>query len=256
MPRIRTIKPEHWNDKQLPNISLQAHLLWIGTWNFSDDKGVFENDPILIRSQIFPRRTDVKLEHIQSWLDQLVKVKYIIPFTHNNENYFITRTFGVHQRIDKPQPSKIPDDVLIPFLECSMNDIGTVKERSALYSSVVYSNVEDSSVCADKPQKNTFTKPTVDAVNDYLLKTGCEEKTARLAAENFYDYYESNGWKVGRNHMKDWQAAARNWKKNLKTFNNGTNHKSPTGNSKSAGAYELLEETRNLYGGGKAGSGS
>ena len=42
MPRIRTVKPEHWSDKQLSEITLPAHLFWIGTWNFSDDEGVFE----------------------------------------------------------------------------------------------------------------------------------------------------------------------------------------------------------------------
>ncbi len=30
----------------------------------------------------------------------------------------------------------------------------------------------------------------------------------------FWDYYESNGWRVGRNPMKDWKAAARRWKRN------------------------------------------
>lgn len=34
----------------------------------------------------------------------------------------------------------------------------------------------------------------------------------------FYDYYESNGWKVGRNPMKSWQSAMRNWKRNIKTY--------------------------------------
>ena len=29
-----------------------------------------------------------------------------------------------------------------------------------------------------------------------------------------YNYYEANGWRVGKNPMKDWKAAARNWMKN------------------------------------------
>lgn len=32
-------------------------------------------------------------------------------------------------------------------------------------------------------------------------------------AQRFTDYYTANGWKVGRNAMKDWKAAARNWRK-------------------------------------------
>lgn len=51
--------------------------------------------------------------------------------------------------------------------------------------------------------------------------TGLEEVTAYFAmlgmpggeGQRFLDYYTANGWKVGRNPMKDWRAAARNWKK-------------------------------------------
>lgn len=117
MARIRTIKPIHWNDKELSKISLSAHLLWIATWNFSDDEGVFEGDTLLLKSQIFPRRTDVRVEQISQWLDQLVTARFLIPFTFNNEGYYVSRTFKTHQRIDKAQPSKIPLDVLKKVFE-------------------------------------------------------------------------------------------------------------------------------------------
>lgn len=112
MPRIRTVKPQHWGDKELPNISLQAHLLWIGIWNFSDDKGVIENDPLLIKSNVFPRRSDVRVEQVSQWIDQLVKARFLVPFTFNGEGYYVSRTFETHQRIDRPQPSKVPSDVI------------------------------------------------------------------------------------------------------------------------------------------------
>jgi len=127
MARIRTIKPTHWADKELPKIPLQAHLLWIATWNFSDDSGVFDADPLLIRSQVFPRRTDIRVEQIQLWIGQLVKARFILPFTFNGEGYYVHRTFGTHQRIDKPQPSHIPEDVLSSvFVEYSTNVLGTI----------------------------------------------------------------------------------------------------------------------------------
>src|SRR5688572_9402149 len=108
MARHRTIKPIHWSDKELANISLPAHLLWIATWNFSDDEGIFEGDVQLIRSQVFPRRTDIRTEQIEQWLGQLVTARFVIPFTYNGGGYYISRTFKTHQKIDKPQKSKIP----------------------------------------------------------------------------------------------------------------------------------------------------
>lgn len=138
MARIRTIKPTHWSDKELPKISLQAHLLWIATWNFSDDRGIFEADPLLIKSNIFPRRTDIRVDQINIWLGQLVKARFIIPFEFDGEGYYISRTFEAHQRIDKPQPSKIPvEAILEAFQEYSKNVPGTVVP-------VEYSIVEES----------------------------------------------------------------------------------------------------------------
>lgn len=122
MARIRTVKPTHWQDKELSKISLPAHLLWIASWNFSDDKGIFEADVLLLKAQIFPRRTDIRVDQVSQWLDQLVKARFIIPFTFEYESYYITRTFETHQRIDKPQPSKIPDEIIFKvFQEHSKN---------------------------------------------------------------------------------------------------------------------------------------
>jgi hypothetical protein len=131
MPRIRSIKPDHWSDKELPNISLQAHLLWIGLWNFSDDEGIFENDLNLIKSQIFPRRQDIRVEQIKDWLGQLVKARYIIPFEYQNGSYYIHRTFKTHQKIDRPTPSKFSSEIVRRVLgEYSQSPQGTLAPES------------------------------------------------------------------------------------------------------------------------------
>ena len=136
MARIRTIKPQHTQDKELSKISLQAHLLWVLSWCFSDDEGVFEADPLLIKSQLFPRRTDVRIEQIDQWLDQLVKARFIIPFEFQNESYYIHRTFKTHQKIDRPQTSKIPEDLIRRTLyERSTNEQPCIGEESIVKES-------------------------------------------------------------------------------------------------------------------------
>ena len=54
----------------------------------------------------------------------------------------------------------------------------------------------------------TFTRPTVDEVRAY-----CESRGSKIDPEAFVDYYDANGWKVGRAPMKDWRAAVRNWER-------------------------------------------
>lgn len=51
-----------------------------------------------------------------------------------------------------------------------------------------------------------FTPPTVTEVSDY-----CRENNYNIDAQRFVDFYESKGWMVGKNKMKDWKAAVRNW---------------------------------------------
>ena len=60
---------------------------------------------------------------------------------------------------------------------------------------------------ADKPpSRHRFIPPTVEEVKAY-----CTEKGYSVDAQRFVDYYTSNGWKVGKNSMKDWKAAVRTW---------------------------------------------
>ena len=57
-------------------------------------------------------------------------------------------------------------------------------------------------------EKNTkrFVKPSIEDIKEYVF-----ENSLNVDCEYFYDYYQSNGWTVGKNHMKDWKATLRNW---------------------------------------------
>lgn len=57
-----------------------------------------------------------------------------------------------------------------------------------------------------KPAKR-FQKPTLDELIAYKQKANL----ALVDCEVFFDFYESKGWVIGKNPMKDWQAAMRNW---------------------------------------------
>lgn len=139
MPRIRTVKPEHWSDKALPDVSLQAQLLWIGIWNFSDDKGLIENDPYFIKSQVFPRRKDVRVEQIEQWIEQLIKARFLVPLTYEKVSYLVSRTFCIHQKIDRPNPSKVPLNIINQAIELTR---GQFDDNSTIIRPVEYSNGE------------------------------------------------------------------------------------------------------------------
>lgn len=71
----------------------------------------------------------------------------------------------------------------------------------------------------DTPRPPTFTPPTPDQIAAY-----CLEHNISIDRQRFIDHYTANGWKVGRNPMRDWEAAIRNWYRNDKTNSTGGIH--------------------------------
>jgi hypothetical protein len=65
-------------------------------------------------------------------------------------------------------------------------------------------------------QKKKFLKPSIEDIRDY-----CLEKQYAVDPELFYSFYESKGWMVGSNPMKDWKAALSTWeRKNAENYDN------------------------------------
>lgn len=63
----------------------------------------------------------------------------------------------------------------------------------------------------EKKERKRFVKPTEDEVAAY-----CKERGNTIDAAAFVAFYDSNGWKVGKNPMKDWKAAIRTWEQKRK----------------------------------------
>jgi len=73
------------------------------------------------------------------------------------------------------------------------------------------------SVNDNKKQKDVFIKPSIVEIKIYMTEIGMAD-----VSEKWFDYYESNGWLVGKNKMKNWKAAVRTWKSNNLSNNTTT----------------------------------
>lgn len=83
---------------------------------------------------------------------------------------------------------------------------------------------EKESIEADKPPtRHRFSPPSVDDVRAY-----CTENGFRVDPDRFVDFYTSNGWRVGKNPMKDWKACVRSWERKEKQ--NGKTESKPLWN--------------------------
>lgn len=98
---------------------------------------------------------------------------------------------------------------------CQTNDgqlTGNCQHRLGKVSIGKVSIEEDKD--ADKPQRSPkFIKPSLEEIKEY-----CNERNNGIDAEKFFNHYESNGWMVGRNKMKEWKAAVITWEKKQKEF--------------------------------------
>lgn len=106
MGRIRTIKPEFTTDEELSALPAETHLFAAGLLCYSDDEGYFNANPGLVKAAIFPlRESSVS---VPDMLQQLEKIGYIqLGKTSDGKHWGHVVKFLIHQRINRPTPSKI-----------------------------------------------------------------------------------------------------------------------------------------------------
>ena len=93
--------------------------------------------------------------------------------------------------------------------------VSTESKKSKCFSEKAKKADNDNEYDNDLKKENTidgvkekrFAPPTLENVSEYCREMGY----TNVDAERFIDFYTSNGWMVGKNRMKDWKAAVRNW---------------------------------------------
>jgi hypothetical protein len=105
MARIRTIKPEFWQNETLASLPEHARLLAIALLNHADDAGMFLANAALVRAACFPFEEHSK--NVLGSLQELSRIGYIEVRDCDGKQVGKVCKFLEHQRIDKPQKSKL-----------------------------------------------------------------------------------------------------------------------------------------------------
>lgn len=172
--------------------------------------------------------------------NHLIVYAVIYGFSQDGEGWFygsleyLSRMTGITRRTVVNVLNKLHEDGLI---EKDILDSGRVRykvRKTFLPSEKIALPSEDFSLVSgekialpsekiapyieiDNKQTNNkkiFIRPSIAEITAY-----CEERGNNIDANQFHDYYESNGWKVGRNSMKDWKSAVRYWERNDQSKN-------------------------------------
>ena len=97
-----------------------------------------------------------------------------------------------------------------------------------------------------KDNNKIFKPPTVEDIRAY-----CAERGNRVDPQSFVDFYESKGWMIGKNKMKDWKAAVRTWERSeTKTRQEGTAKLTKDHNNFERRKYDMDVLERSLLGDG------
>ena len=97
------------------------------------------------------------------------------------------------------------DNNIYTFIEPLNNNVIPLDNQMAPQVSIGKVSLVKSS----KGNNKRFVIPTVKLIEDY-----CKERKNNVNANKFFDFYESKGWLVGKNKMKNWKAAVRTWEGN------------------------------------------
>ena len=213
----RIIKDSICGSEKLNSLSDFQFRLWVGLITYVDDYGRGDARPAMIKGSVFPLRERVTVKDIESALHALAGAGCVCLYNVGGKPYLYFPNWERHQRIQTKRPRyPSPEDADANPAGDSQSHGGsrwvTVSHgESPLESNPIQSESESNPnpIVADKPPRTHFTPPTVEDVKAY-----CMERGNTVDAQRFVDYYTANGWRVGKNPMKDWRATVRTWEKN------------------------------------------
>ncbi|MFJ6566565.1 HNH endonuclease [Streptomyces sp. NPDC091292] len=104
------MKPEFWEDELLGVMPRDARLLFIATFNMADDEGILRWTPAYIKAQAFMYDDDLTIGDVGKLMQRLTDAGLVFPFIGGvaRQQMALVVNFRKHQRINRPQKSKLP----------------------------------------------------------------------------------------------------------------------------------------------------
>lgn len=110
MARIRTVKPEFWEDEVVGVLPRDARLLFIATFNLADDEGLLRWAPAYLKASAFMYDDDVTVSDVAKLMQCLADAGLLFPYIGGvaRQQMAMVVNFRKHQNINRPQKSKLP----------------------------------------------------------------------------------------------------------------------------------------------------
>ena len=111
MARIRSVKPEFWDDRKLAKRTTRdARLLYIALWNLADEHARLNGDPQWIKGQVFPYDDDLDIPAVEALIKELAALQRVLMYEADGDPYLFLPKLAQHQRLEPEKVrSRIPD---------------------------------------------------------------------------------------------------------------------------------------------------
>ena len=192
----------------MASIPKESRLLAIALLNYADDQGYFYAVPQVIRGALFPFDDDSTT--IRRGLDDLSRCGYIRSGTSSDgKKVCHIINFREHQKIDKPQPSKIAASGVEwgEFDEHSTNAPRTLDEQSSTEGKGMEKEWNGREDIRGSKTRTKAKYPDEAEWVSYCLETWGDWHVDCI--KESHAYYESVGWRTKAGAIKDWKATAR-----------------------------------------------
>lgn len=142
-PRIRTIKPEFWQDESVGELSRDARLLLIGLITMADDEGRLRLLTASVLGHAYPYDDDAA-RRLPAWLGEIERSGIVLFYESDGKRYAAFRHWRRHQRVNRARPSVLPappdQDVVTensvqphaPVSDVSVNHHGEISDDAHL----------------------------------------------------------------------------------------------------------------------------
>lgn len=204
MARIRTIKPSFWDKDECANVSPSALLMYIGMKNFADDHGVIPGNPKLIKSKVFPQRDDIRIDQVNKWITELLENSFLEQLIYEDKLYYVLDFSD--EKIDKPQPSILPDEAFENIREYS-RIVETDREESKPVENIRLGKERKGKERKRKGEGREFIPPTLEEFKNYFFENGF---SAELAERAWKGYDAANWHDTKNNKILNWKQKCQN----------------------------------------------
>jgi hypothetical protein len=199
----RIIKETICSSQDIDDLKADEEVFYYRLWVNCDDFGRFDARIPMLKSKLYPLRENMKSSDIKRYLMTLVDKGMVELYSVNGILYGQVVAWEKHQQI-RAKRSKYPPKSEADSIGNHMISDDSICHRNPIQSNPIQK--ESESEYGDKPQRKKFIPPAIEEVREY-----CQERQNSVDADKWHSYYTANGWKVGKNQMKDWKAAVRTW---------------------------------------------